>query len=184
LDDAFAISCADDSSAGGTETAIAPLTSGRSYLIQIGGWAQGNSTGQFTVKVKRMPGPPNDHFANAASLALGSISTATTTTATLEASEGPPSCGGTIGRTVWYRYTPTATRTVVANTVGSGFDTILTAYTGSSLGSLSEVACNDDRGIDLASKIRFTAFAGNTYYFQVGGFWGSSGDLVLRLRAR
>ncbi len=110
---------------------------------------------------------------------MGSV---TTTTATIEAAESAPSCGYSIGRTVWYRYTPSTTRTVVANTVGSSFDTVLAAYTGSSIGDLTEVACNDDRGVDLMSKIRFTVVAGNTYYFQAGGYWGQGGELVLRLK--
>ena len=184
FDNLFAISCADEFTNHGTETAIAPLVGGRSYYIQVGGWTHTSANGQFTVKVKRAPGPANDHFANSAALALGSLTTANTTTATLEAAESPPSCGPTIGRTVWYRYTPTTTRTLVANTVGSGFDTILAAYTGPSIDSLTEVACNDDRPRvpDLMSKIRFTAIAGHTYYFQVGGFWAQGGDLVLRLK--
>lgn len=179
---AIAIACADDGAAGSRETTVASLMSGRSYFIQVGGRTNGNTTGQFTLKVKHLPGPANDHFADAANVALGSIATATTTTATLEAEEVGPSCGPSIGRTVWYRYTPTTTRTLVAKTVGSDYDTILAAYTGESLDALNEVACNDDRGIDLASKIRFTAVAGTTYYFQVGGFWGSAGELVLRLK--
>ena len=181
INDLLPISCEDPGWSGETETAIVSLISGHSYFIQVGNLDSAD-TGQFTVKVKRLAGPANDHFANASTLALGSITTAATTTATIEADEPAPSCGYSIGRTVWYRYTPTTTRTVVVNTIGSGFDTVLAAYTGSSVGALNGIACNDDRGVDLASKIRFRVVAGNTYYFQVGGYWGQGGELVLRLK--
>jgi len=96
--------------------------------------------------------------------------------ATFEAGEPQPSSCVT-GKTVWYRYTPTRNTEVTADTVGSDFDTVLAAYRGSSLGALAQVACNDDTDSELQSRTSFTAQAGQTYYFQVGGFSGDSGQL-------
>jgi PKD repeat protein len=58
-----------------------------------------------------------------------------------------------------------------ADTFGSGYDTVLSAWTGSQ-GSLSLVACNDDFS-GAQSKITFSAAAGTTYYFMVAFCCGS-----------
>ena len=49
-----------------------------------------------------------------------------------------------VRRSTWYRYTPATTRGVRVVTAGSDYDTVVSVYTGSSLGSLSLVDCNDD----------------------------------------
>lgn len=179
------MACVDAANSAGTETAYANLTSGMTYYIQVGGYYNSNTTGEFTVKVRRetapSQGPANDNFANAASAALGSVSNATTTAATFESGEPAPSCGPTIGKTVWYRYTPSTTRTIIANTAGSSFDTILAVYTGSAF-SLTKVKCNDDAA-NRTSKVKFQVVAGTTYYFQVGGYQSASGSLVFRLKS-
>jgi hypothetical protein len=175
--------CVDSGGPFQAETTDIALTGGHTYFIQVGGYAYGESTGEFTVKVRRLKPPANDDFGNATSVALGSMSSATTTSATLQLNEPVSWCGYGVDRTVWYRYTAGSTRTVVANTVGSNFDTVLTVFQGDSLASLNQVTCNDDRGIDVLSKVTLSVVAGETYYFQVGGFGGSSGDLVLRLKA-
>jgi hypothetical protein len=175
------LACADMSGIAGEEIARVALQSGHTYVIQVGGYRYDATTGQFTVKVRREPPPANDNFNRAAAVALGSISQATTHAATMQPGE-PDMCGAT--KTVWYRFTPATTRTIVANTVGSGFDTVINVYVGSSLDSLQGVTCNDDRGMDLTSKVKFRAHAGTTYYFQVGGYaWsGAAGELVFRLK--
>src|SRR6266699_2441681 len=53
-----------------------------------------------------------------------------------------------------------------ANTFGSGDDTTLSVYTGSR-GAFTQIACNDDAGGTLQSRVRFDATAGTTYYFMV-----------------
>ncbi len=56
-------------------------------------------------------------------------------------------------------------------TVESRFDTVLAAYTGTSLGALTRVAQNDDLGPEvLQSRISFPAVAGTTYHIAVDGF--------------
>lgn len=183
LGDLYGVGCVDNAGPDGNETLDVPVSAGQSYFIQVGGWSGDNTVGEFTVRVKRLPAPVNDNFRDALSAPLGSISNTSTIAATTQANEPSSSCGYYNGRTVWYRFTPSTTRTIVANTVGSDFDTVLAVYTGDSLASLSEVTCNDDRGIDLLSKVRFTALGGVTYYFQIAGFYGSSGNLQFRLKA-
>ena len=102
--------------------------------------------------------------------------------ATLQVGEPQP-CA-LIGGTVWYAYTPSTDVLLTADTLGSNYDTAIAAYTGSSLGALSLVACDDDGGPDLLSEISFVASAGTTYRFQVGGFNGSTGNQVFNIDAQ
>jgi hypothetical protein len=72
--------------------------------------------------------------------------------ATLEAGE-TASCGP-MGATVWFAFSPDRAATVVIDTAGSDFDTILAGYTLAAFvpsppggaGSLTPLACNDDSG--------------------------------------
>ena len=100
-----------------------------------------------------------------------------TANATKEGLEQSPSCGSTIDKTVWWRFTPATNMRVKAETTGSGFDTILAAWMGSTLGALTPVACNDDAG-GAAQPLLFEADglpAGVTYYFQAGGYGAAGG---------
>ncbi len=153
---------------------------GQSLYIQVAGDHDAATTGEFTVKARRLPGPANDNFGRAASVPLGSVSYANTTGATMQSGEWTH-CSNT--KTVWYRYTPVRTRTIIATTAGSNFDTVIGVYTGSSVASLALETCNDDRGpSSVTSKVMLTVQAGTTYYFQLGGFSFNSGQLVFRLK--
>ncbi|OGO50033.1 MAG: hypothetical protein A2148_02980 [Chloroflexi bacterium RBG_16_68_14] len=91
--------------------------------------------------------------------------------ATSESGEPRPSCAyGGVEATVWYRFTPTEDAVLIADTIGSNFDTILAVWAESG-SRLREVGC--DYGYDGAiyqARIAFRATAGQTYYFQLGGF--------------
>jgi hypothetical protein len=63
--------------------------------------------------------------------------------------------------------------------LGSGFDTVLSVYTGV-CGSLTRIACNDDFGGGSRSLLVFTAQAGTTYLIEVSGK-GNGGQLDLNL---
>ena len=85
-----------------------------------------------------------------------------------------------IGKSVWFRYTPAANATLVADTVGSDFDTVLAVHRGTALDALTEVACNDDidrPGGNYRSRAEFAVTAGQTYYVQVGGFRRDDGTI-------
>src|SRR5438034_726475 len=80
------------------------------------------------------------------------------------------------------------TTPLVVDTFGSDFgarfnNTVLAVYTGSALGSLTQVTCNvntvqPDTGT-VNSRVAFTAAAGTTYHVQVGGYNGRFGSLVI-----
>jgi uncharacterized repeat protein (TIGR01451 family) len=84
---------------------------------------------------------------------------------------------------VWYRFTPSQNGTVTVSTVGSNYDTILTAFTGA-CGSLREAACNDDFGSGIDSQITFEVTAGTAYLIEVTDFDDRPGGgmLVFTLR--
>ncbi len=100
--------------------------------------------------------PGNDDFASATAIpALAYVDTVSTAQATLETGEPMPPCGANVGKTVWYSFTPVADGALAANTLGSSFDTVLSVWTGSGLGDLDLVACNDDTADSLQSRLAF-----------------------------
>jgi len=62
-------------------------------------------------------------------------------------------------QSVWWKWQAPVSGTVTITTAGSSFDTILAAYTGTSLSSLSLMANNDDYGGNVTSQISFFATA-------------------------
>src|SRR2546423_1649630 len=110
--------------------------------------------------------PANDRFANAQALsgASGSVS-GSNVGATSEAGEPVIAAG----LSVWYSWTAPASGPATLDTQGSSFDTVLAAYSGTSVDALPLVAQNDDYYL-LQSRIDFDATAGTTYYVQVDGF--------------
>src|ERR1043165_215096 len=120
----------------------------------------------------------NDDFASATVVSnLPFTDSQTTPSATDEANE-PSSCGDSSA--LWYSFTPASDTFVTADTFGSDFDTVLAVYTGTDLASLSDVTCDDD-ACNLQSQVAFNASSGTTYYFQVGGLFGSTGDVVFNI---
>lgn len=101
-----------------------------------------------------------------------SVSTVDATTASDD-----PDCVGQ-GPTVWYSFTPSDSVFIGANTFGSDYDTTLSAYVQDGA-DLVQIACNDDAGGSLQSRVRFEAEAGVTYFFMVGAFAsGPGGNLT------
>jgi len=94
---------------------------------------------------------------------------------------GEPKPCGRIGRTVWYRVVPASSGTLTASTAGSGFDTVLAVYRGTSLSGLTSLDCNDDSGGTSQSRVVASVTAGQTYYVQVGGHRNASGSYALSL---
>src|SRR5262245_60438186 len=87
--------------------------------------------------------PTNDDFASAAAVVgVRRSANIDTSTATLEPGLPQPCSLG--AKTVWFTFTAPAPGLYEVDTFGSGFDTVLAIYTGSSLSTLSEVDCSDD----------------------------------------
>jgi hypothetical protein len=125
--------------------------------------------------------PANDHFAEAVVLE-GSSGTTTGTNAGATREPGEPMIDGYDGEaSVWWRWTAPATESVIFQTHGSDFDTILGVYTGNAVNALTLVAENDDPqdAVGLYSVVVFSAVAGTTYHLAVDGVDGEAGDIAL-----
>jgi Calx-beta domain len=126
------------------------------------------------------PPPANDNFANATVLiGAGSIS-GSSVNATKQAGE-PNHAGNTGGASIWYRITPTVSGIATIDTTGSGFDTLLGVYTGSSVSGLTTRASNDDLAypLILQSLVQLSVTAGVPYYIAVDGWNGANGAVTL-----
>src|SRR5207302_1454247 len=125
------------------------------------------------------PAPPScDAYADtAAECGLTEIGTTggtrsgTNVGATGEAGE-PNHAGDSVPLdSVWYHFTPAATRTFIFDTcTGTGFDTTLAVYTGTSVNALTPVAggSNDD-ACGVQSRVAFIGSAGVTYHIAIDG---------------
>ena len=124
------------------------------------------------------PPPANDDFASATTMTQWYSTSQSTAGATVEVSEPQP-CGSGLGATVWFKYLSPGTGWVVADTFGSDFDTVLAVYTGAALDSLVNITCNDDAS-GSQSEVVVSLTGGVTYWFQVGGNSGATGNLEFR----
>src|SRR5205085_571573 len=78
--------------------------------------------------------------------------------------------------TAW-SFTPDASPCLLADT----FDTLLGAYTGTSVAGLALVASNDDANGGQTSSVTFSAVAGVTYQVAVDGYGGATGGVTLNV---
>jgi hypothetical protein len=94
----------------------------------------------------------------------------------------PNHCGRLSGSTRWFGpvFTMTNGLTFEVDTIGSAIDTILAAYVGQDLLTITNVDCAVGPG--SASTIRFPAVAGQPYSLAVDGTNGVQGQIVLNYR--
>src|SRR5713101_4211320 len=134
-----------------------------------------------TVVVSASPAPPNDQCGSAIAMSQATIYTVNTAGAT-STGDPVPSCGS-LGKGVWYTFTPAANSLVTISTCNSDFDTVLAVYTGT-CGSLTAVSggCDDDNGpacTGTNASVAFSGSAGMTYWILAGGYGGASGNLKI-----
>jgi hypothetical protein len=122
--------------------------------------------------------PANDDPSGAIALRPGSRLNVQTGGAAWEP-EVEASCAP-IGTTLWYTIQGTG-GPITVDTAGSGFDTVAAVYT-SEGSAWEEVACVDDVpvgtiGFSYQSAVTWDSVAGQTYYVQLGGYFGEFGRL-------
>jgi RHS repeat-associated protein len=183
--------CNDDAG-GGLQSDIAfPVTGDTTYTILVTAPAGSAGTLVFHLLFEDTASaglPANDTCTGATGLSgTGPFTdTITTSAATAEFNELQPTCvqgaPGTPGRSVWYRFTAATDGIVTADTFGSGYDTVLSVFTGSCAnpGILTGL-CNDNAAAGVQSQVYFAASAGTTYFFQVMGAGNAGGALVFNL---
>ena len=123
--------------------------------------------------------PGNDNFADA-QLLTGPSGTVNSNNADATAETNEPNHNGltVAGASVWYRWTAPSSGNHYFSTSGSDFDTVIAAYTGSTLNALTQIASNDDFN-GSNSQISFSATAGTVYFIAVDGYDGDVGDVTL-----
>ena len=178
LSDLTTIECNDQAADTDQSRIRFVAQAGTTVWFQVGGFRL--DSGSLSFHVTEAPVPPNDDFADAA-LVAGLPFTQDLNTDAATSEPGEPAPCGDIANTVWYSFTPSADMVVSANTFGSGYDTVLAAYTGASLGTLTPLACNDQPALMKQSRITFAAQAGVTVHFQVGGRQGDTGNLTFHV---
>ena len=160
-------------------------TAGVTYHIAVDGkgGAEDASDDPFTLRWNGPPPPPNDAFANATPIGddHGTV-IESNAGATKEAGE-PDHAGGPGGTSLWFRWTAPASGQAEFTTDDDRTevdDTLLAVYTGSSLGSLTQVAAQDDQpsGWPLAYVI-FNVTAGTTYWVAVDSKFEHIGRIAL-----
>jgi hypothetical protein len=125
-------------------------------------------------------GPANDNFSGAAAIGALPFSDVTNlASASIEPGEPVPSCAiyyGPVSNTTWYAFTSAQSQTVTARIGYAQISAAVAAYTGGGVSSLTSTGC----GV-FGNTVTFRANAGTTYYFQVGGLFGQSGQVEFRL---
>jgi hypothetical protein len=130
------------------------------------------------IEFSNLPFPNfGDTFGSGPLLGSGFVR-GTTIDATAQPGE-PRHAGHPPRHSVWARWVAPKDGVVTFRTAGSRIDTVLAAYTGTSISQLVPVASDDDSGEYLSSRITFRARAQTTYHIAVDSFGGRPGKFVL-----
>ena len=170
----------DDTGSGQLwSTVTTTVAGGTTYAIAIDGWGGEKGSTALTHTFTASPTLTNDAFADAEALTGGTGSTSGSTTgATRE--PGEPTHGATNPlASIWYRWTAPANGTLTVTTQGSLFDTVLGAYTGTTVGGLTTIAQNDDSAGSTWSRVSFPVTRGTSYALAIDGWAGAKGSTLL-----
>lgn len=123
----------------------------------------------------------NDFFAGATPINVPSGSSSdSNTVATLEPNEPVlDAAGAGAGASIWFKYNATATGSLTVDTFGSSFDTVLTAFSGTTLTNLSRITFNDDAANTRQSSMYFNVTNGTSYYIRVASWGSTRGSVAL-----
>lgn len=123
--------------------------------------------------------PLNDQFAKAA--ILFNRSTSLNESAGSEFGE-PVHAPEASGKSVWWKWTPTADGLVNISTAGSDFRTVVAVYSGGSMAELAFVSSDQDESSETgAALVSFEAYKNIEYIIAVDGVAGEVGNISLSL---
>jgi hypothetical protein len=165
-------------------TTTTGLAAGNYTVYAVATDAAGMTTTSSTVLTVFVPGPANDDFANGTVLTGMAVSTTGSNVNATKQSGEPALAGNAGGRSVWWTWTAPVSGTVVVDTHGSSFDTLLGVYEGSAVSAMTVVASDDDDPTmsTVTSLVVFEVVAGKTYHIAVDGFNGAQGSIALNLQ--
>ena len=131
------------------------------------------------------PRPDNDDFASAKALTIPTGRPSRNiegeygyfnTTASATSETGKPLLCEEIGKTVWYAFTSTEDGETIFDMQSTAFGPVVAVYTGDDLESLALVSCAPINR--EASEVSINTVAGETYFVQIGGRDGATGNVV------
>ena len=159
-----------------------PVVEGNTYFIAVSGISK--SSGTFGLEWSTFTTPANDNFPGQLITGESGMVSGVNVNATRETGEPPHYNQRDFS--VWYSWTAPITGGVEFSTCSnSDFNTILVAYSGSSLRNLTVITENNndcDESEFLGSRIAFPVVAGNTYQIvTTGGSYpsGPTGSFTL-----
>ena len=180
------LACSDDEDGHGLASEVVlPVTMGTTLTFMVSDQLAATKPILFFHLDFSTPAPPHD-LCPAAKVVTSVPYTDVTNSYGAGTSPGDPApgCGNQgSGKNVWYQYTPPADGTVTADTLGSVYDTILTAYAGA-CGTLTEVpgGCNDDYlPPNATSLLQIPVTGGVTYRFQISAYNNDGGAMSFHL---
>ncbi len=112
--------------------------------------------------------PANDDFASATVIGANTL-TESVNIVDATSETGEPLHAGIGGKnSAWWSFTTPSPGRILVDTAGSDFDTVLAAYTGSSVDGLSVIQSNDDApGLGAFSRLHFLVDSGVTIHIAV-----------------
>jgi hypothetical protein len=146
--------------------------------VYSGGTGFNASTSQALTQNIR---PANDAFSGRITVSGTSVSTSGSNVGATKETGEPNHAGNSGGKSVWYQWTAPAAGSVTIDTTGSNFNTLLAAYTGSSVAALSTVASNNDSGGLQTSDVTFNVTSGTAYKIAIDGSGGAGGSYNVHL---
>ncbi len=176
----------NDGSADLTSVVFFDGQAGVQYIIAVD-TVLSDLVGDVVLNWREATPPPNDDFDSAK---LITESTGPIRTTNIDASSEPeepthavsdgiPGLHG--GSSVWWKWTAPRGGTVIFDTHGSTFDTVLAVYTGNAVNGLNEVAANNEDRSDQTSKVSFDANTGVEYHIAVAGrYLADVGEIALK----
>ncbi|MBS0198262.1 MAG: hypothetical protein JSR77_16035 [Planctomycetes bacterium] len=174
------IACDDDAGGSLTSKIVFLAQPNTRYYVRVAGF--NGSYGNYVFHVNKLP---NDACANAIGITDGSypFDNRGATTDGSAAGICLNASDNNVNQDLWYIYQASCNGTVTVNTCGSSFDTKVAAYTGTSCGNTSPIACNDDfcGPSGVQSQITFDALAGDLFLIRVGGWLSNTGCGVLNV---
>lgn len=172
----------DDGGPDYSSSLSTPVTRGVAYQIAVDGFDGANGRVRLALGFLAAGARPlNDAFAARTPLSGSPVSIATTSAGATKETGEPNHAGSAGGASLWWSWTAPADGTMTLSTEGSNFDTVLAVYTGTSLGTLSLLAADDDSGENGTSRVAANVRSGTTYQIAVDGYNRAAGALLLYL---
>jgi subtilisin family serine protease len=174
----------NDDSGDTTQSSLAiSVTAGVTYYIAVDGFDVGE--GQISLEYNYVDSDSisNDDFAERTILPSASTDTfGLNVGATGEDDEPNHASNSDPLASVWWSWIAPADGQLTISTNGSTFDTTLGVYQGTSVGSLTPIASNDDVSLsNETSRVIFSVTKGQSFEIAVAGKLGEEGVIVLNL---